>query len=336
MKRNGHMDWHPAVVVKTRLHSSHVEVRFDEDGKSLLVELRPRAFGVDSDSFEGFAWRNADTRTLMQRCAQLEREKGRLEHLQRSQAADATADGPAEWQRWAALETKAREKARHVLRQGPDAVAQSTVFARAFLRELKAEGNQASPRATAADATPEEAATPDERTCQVSGDGTVVFSAPPPRRSAPTAAATESSELQAPGRGQTSRMPQLPSLPATISNPGPQRGDAKLRALQSRRREYEERRLAESAALEPPSAEKRPHPYDFDEPAESTPPPLHKKPRSAALGEEPAAPHGEKRPRDEDDPAEIDRDAKKQHGQSTPASVAHVGQVSAIPGSFWI
>ncbi|KAH8044971.1 bromodomain-containing protein [Aureococcus anophagefferens] len=114
------------------------------------------------------------------------------------------------------------------------------------------------------------------------------------------------------------------------------RGDAKLRALQSRRREYEERRLAESAALEPPSAEKRPHPYDFDEPAESTPPPLHKKPRSAALGEEPAAPHGEKRPRDEDDPAEIDRDAKKQHGQSTPASVAHVGQVSAIPGSFWI
>ncbi|KAK7249551.1 hypothetical protein SO694_0026606 [Aureococcus anophagefferens] len=245
-------------------------------------------------------------------------------------------NGPAERQRWAALETKAREKARHVLRQGPDAVAQSTVFARAFLRELKAEGNQASPRATAADATPEEAATPDERTCQVSGDGTVVFSAPPPRRSAPTAAATESSELQAPGRGQTSRMPQLPSLPATISNPGPQRGDAKLRALQSRRREYEERRLAESAALEPPSAEKRPHPYDFDEPAESTPPPLHKKPRSAALGEEPAAPHGEKRPRDEDDPAEIDRDAKKQHGQSTPASVAHVGQVSAIPGSFWI
>ncbi|KAH8057827.1 peptidase [Aureococcus anophagefferens] len=113
------------------------------------------------------------------------------------------------------------------------------------------------------------------------------------------------------------------------------RGDAKLRALQSRRRECEAA-PRESAALEPPSAEKRPHPYDFDEPAESTPPPLHKKPRSAALGEEPAAPHGEKRPRDEDDPAEIDRDAKKQHGQSTPASVAHVGQVSAIPGSFWI
>ncbi|KAH8074677.1 hypothetical protein JL721_2245 [Aureococcus anophagefferens] len=246
---------------------------------------------------------------------------------------EVALNGPAEWQRWAALETKAREKARHVLRQGADAIAQSTVFARAFLQELKAEGNQVSPRATAADATPEEAATPDERTCQVSGDGTVVFSAPPPRRSAPTAAATESSELQAPGRGQTSRMPQLPSLPATISNPGPQRGDAKLRALQSRRREYEERRLAESAALEPPSAEKRPHPYDFDEPAESTPPPLHKKPRSAALGEGRRA--SAKR-RDEDDPAEIDRDAKKQHGQSTPASVAHVGQVSAIPGSFWI
>ena len=124
-------------------------------------------------------------------------------------------------------------------------------------------------------------------------------------------------------------------LPSAM-NVDPQRGDAKLRALQSRRREYEERRLAESAALEPPSAEKRPHPYDFDEPAESTPPPLHMKPRSAALGVEPAAPRGEKRPRDEDDPAEIDRDAKKQHGQSTPASVAHVGQVSAIPGSFWI